>query len=77
MYLFWLSVNGDGYDCTAQGSSPHKYGKKNCCSAFNVVVAVFLLDISVFLFSSYAPEVQVVAATFFFFQNLPKPSKPS
>ena len=32
-------------------------GQKGCCSAFNVVVAAFLLDISVFLFSSYVPEV--------------------
>ena len=63
-YLFWLSVNDDGYDCTAQGSSPHKCGKKNCCSAFNVVVAAFLLDIFVFLFSSYAPKVHPYRWTF-------------
>ena len=31
--------------------------QKGCCSAFNVVVAAFLLNISVFLSSSYVPEV--------------------
>ena len=56
-YLLWLSVNGGGWDCIVQGSSPHKCGQKNCCSAFNAVVAVFLLDIFVFLSSSYVPEV--------------------
>ena len=55
-HLFWLSVNGGGWDCTVQGSSPHKCNQKSCCSAFNVMVAAFLLDISVFLSSSYVPE---------------------
>ena len=50
-------MNGGGWDCTVQGSSPHKCGHKGCCSAFNVVVAAFLLDISVFLTSLYVPEV--------------------
>ena len=49
-YLLWLSANGGGWDCTVQGSSPHKCNQKNCCSAFNAVVAAFLLDISVYLF---------------------------
>ena len=44
-------------DCTVQGFSPHKCGQKSCCNAFNAVVVVFLLDISVFLSSSYVPEV--------------------
>ena len=42
---------------TVQGSSPHKCGQKGCNSAFNVVVAAFLLDIFVFLTSSYVPKV--------------------
>ena len=56
-YLLWLSANGGGWDCTIQGSSPHKCGQKSCCSAFNVVVATFILDFSVFLSSLYVPEV--------------------
>ena len=52
-HLLWLFVNGGGWECTVQGSSSHKYGQKGCCSAFNAVVAAFLLDISVFLSSSY------------------------
>ena len=63
-HLLWLSMNGDGCDCTVQGSSPHKCGQKSCCSAFNVVVAAFLLDISVSLSSSYAPEVHPYHWTF-------------
>ena len=55
--LLWLSVNGGGWDYTVQGSSPHKCGQKSCCNAFNAMVAVFSLDISVFLSSSYMPEV--------------------
>ena len=58
-HLFWLSVNGSGWDYTVQGSSPHKYGQKSCCSALIVVVTAFLLDISTFLSSSYAPEVHL------------------
>ena len=56
-HLLWLSVNGGGWDYTVQGSSPHKCGQKSCCSAFNAVVAAFPLDISIFLSSSYVPEV--------------------
>ena len=56
-YLLWLSVNGSGWDCTVQESSPHKCGQKSCCSALNAVVIAFLLDISAFLFSLYALEV--------------------
>ena len=40
-HLLWLSVNGGDWDCTVQRSSPHKYGQKSCCSAFNAVVAAF------------------------------------
>ena len=58
-HLFWLSVNGSGWDYTVQGFSPHKYGQKSCCSALIVVVTAFLLDISTFLSSSYAPEVHL------------------
>ena len=56
-HLLYLSLSGSGWDYTVQGSSPHKYGQKSCCSALNVVVTVFLLDISAFLSFSYAPEV--------------------
>ena len=63
-HLLWFSVNGDGCDCTVHGSYSHKCGQKSCCSAFNVVVAVFLLDISVFLSSSYAPDVHPYRWTF-------------
>ena len=34
---------------TIQRSFPHKCGQESCCNAFNAVVAVFSLDISVFL----------------------------
>ena len=40
-HLLWLSVNGAGWDCTVQRSSPHKCGLKSCCSVFNAVVAAF------------------------------------
>ena len=50
-------MNGGGWECTVQGSSPHKCSQKDCCNAFNAVVATFLLDISVFLLSSYISEV--------------------
>ena len=40
-HLLWLSVNGDGWNCTVQRSSPHKCGQKSCYSAFNAVVAAF------------------------------------
>ena len=40
-HFLWLSVNGGGWNYTVQRSSPHKCGQKSCCSAFNVVVAVF------------------------------------
>ena len=56
-YLLWLSVNSGGWDYTVQGSSSHKCGQKICCSAFNVVVATFPLDIFVFLSSPYMLEV--------------------
>ena len=56
-HLLWLFVNGGGWECTVQGSSSHKYGQKGCCSAFNAVITTFLLDIFVFLSSSYVPEV--------------------
>ena len=63
-HFFWLSVHGGGWDCIVQGSSPHKYGQKSCCSAFNAVVATFLLDISTFLSSLYVPEVHPYRWTF-------------
>ena len=56
-HLLWLSVNGSGWDYTVQGSSPHKCSQKSCCSAFNAMVAAFLLDISAFLPYSHLPEV--------------------
>ena len=56
-YLLWLSVNCSGWDYTVQGSSPHKCSQKSCCSALNVVITTFLLDISAFLSSSYTLEV--------------------
>ena len=40
-HLFWLFVNGGGWNCTVQRSSPHKCGQKSCCSAFNAVVVAF------------------------------------
>ena len=40
-HLLWLSVNGSGWNCIVQRSSPHKCGQKSFCSAFNVVVATF------------------------------------
>ena len=40
-HLLWLFVNGGGWNCIVQRSSPHKCGKKNCCSAFNAVVVAF------------------------------------
>ena len=40
-HLLWLSVNGVGWDCTVQRSSPHKCSLKSCCSVFNAVVAAF------------------------------------
>ena len=40
-HLLWLSVNGGGWNCIVQMSSPHKCGQKSCCSAFNVVVPAF------------------------------------
>ena len=52
-------MNGGGWNYTVQGYSPHKCGQKSCCSAFNAVVAAFLLDISIFLSSSYMPEVHL------------------
>ena len=56
-HLLWLFVNSGCWECTVQGSSPYKCGWKGCCSAFNAVVAAFLLDIYVFLSSSYVLEV--------------------
>ena len=40
-HLLWLSVNGGGWNCIVQRSSPHKCGQKNCCNAFNAVVTAF------------------------------------
>ena len=40
-HLLWLSINGGGWNCTVQRSSPHKYDQKICCSAFNAMVAAF------------------------------------
>ena len=40
-HLLWLSVNGSGWNCIVQRSSPHKCGQRSFCSAFNVVVATF------------------------------------
>ena len=40
-HLLWLSMNGDGWNCTIHRSSPHKCGQKSCCSAFNAVVTAF------------------------------------
>ena len=34
-------MNGGGWDCIVQRSSPHKCGQKSCCNAFNAVVATF------------------------------------
>ena len=56
-HFSWLSMNSSGWDYTVQRSSPHKCGQKSCCSAFNVVVVAFPLNISVFLSSPYVPEV--------------------
>ena len=56
-HLLWLSMNDSGWDYTIQGSSSHKCSQKSCCSALNMVVTAFLLDISTFLSSSYTPEV--------------------
>ena len=55
-HLLWLSVNGGGWDCTVQGSSPYNCSQKNRYSTFNAVVVAFLLVISIFLSSSYMPE---------------------
>ena len=63
-HLLWLSVNSNGCDCTVQRSSSHKCGQKSCCTAFNVVISTFLLDISIFLSSSYTPEVHPYRWTF-------------
>ena len=41
-HLPWLSMNGGGWNCTVQRSSPHKCGQKSCYSAFNAVVAAFV-----------------------------------
>ena len=57
-YFFWLSVHGGSCDFIVQGSFPHRYRQKSCCSAFNAVVAAFLLDISTFLSSSYVTKVR-------------------
>ncbi|XP_065638261.1 uncharacterized protein LOC112004939 [Quercus suber] len=51
-------MNGGSGGYIVQGSSPHKCGQKSYCSAFNVVVVVFSLDISLFLSSLYVYEVQ-------------------
>ena len=40
-HLLWLSVNGGGWNCTVQMSSPHKCGQKSCRNAFNAMVAAF------------------------------------
>ena len=40
-HLLWLSVNGGGWDCIVQRSSPHKCSQKSCCNAFNAMVATF------------------------------------
>ena len=41
IHLLWLSVNGGGWNCTVQRSSPHKCDQKSYCSAFNAVVTAF------------------------------------
>ena len=41
-HLLWLFVNGGGWDCTVQKSSPHKCSQKICCSTFNAVIAAFV-----------------------------------
>ena len=56
-HLLWFSVSYSGWDCTIQGSSPHKCGQKSCCSALNAVVTAFLLNVFAFLSSSYTLEV--------------------
>ena len=63
-HFLWLSMNGGGWDCTVQGSSPYKCGQKSCCSAFNAIVAAFLLNISIFLSSVYIPEFHPYRWTF-------------
>ena len=40
-HLLWLFVNGGGWDCTVQRSSPHKCGQKSCYNAFNVIMVAF------------------------------------
>ena len=52
-YLPWLSVSYSGWNYTVQGSSSHKCGQKNCCSALNAVITAFSLDIFAFLSPSY------------------------
>ena len=41
-HLLWLSVNGGGWNCIVQRSSPHKCDQKSCYSAFNAVVVAFV-----------------------------------
>ena len=40
-HLLWLYMNGGGWNCTVQRSSPYKCGHKSCCSVFNAMVAAF------------------------------------
>ena len=63
-HFLWLSVNGGVWYCTVQGSLPHKCGQKSCCSIFNTVVAALLLDIFIFLSSSYVHVVHPYRWTF-------------
>ena len=37
-HIFKLSVSCGSQDCTVQSSSPHKYGLKSSCNAFNMMV---------------------------------------
>ena len=37
----WSSVSCGCQGSTVQGSSPHKYGQKSSCNAFNAIVVVF------------------------------------
>ena len=56
-HLLWLTVNCGGWNCTVQRSFPHKCSQKNCCSAFNMVVATFASRYFVFLSSLHVSEV--------------------
>ena len=41
-HLLWLSMNGGGWDCAVQGSSPHKCSQKSCYHRIKYTAATFL-----------------------------------